>query len=107
MEPPASTPSGSDRVFPSIWYPPQTPKITVPLAASFRTEASSPLSRSHWRSSMVFFVPGRITISGSFRSDARCTYRRDTPGILSKGLKSVKLEILGRRITAISMTPTS
>ena len=42
IAPSASTPSGSDTVRPSIWYPPQMPITGVPAEAALSTAASSP-----------------------------------------------------------------
>ena len=46
-------------------------------------------------------------MSGFFNSPGCFTYLTETPGITSNALKSVKLEILGTRMTAISINPTS
>ena len=46
---------------------------SVPDAAALRISASMPLSRSHFRSSIVFLVPGRKITSGCFKSDGCCT----------------------------------
>ena len=54
---------------------------------------------------MVFLVPGRMMTSGSPSSPARETYRRETLGRRERALKSVKLEIRGRRTTAMSRSP--
>ena len=100
--PPCSTPCGSESVFPSIWNPPQIPNTAPPESAKRRIFASSPLCRSHRRSAIVFFVPGRITRSGSPNCCVDDTYRTDTPSIASSARKSVKLLIRGSRMTAMS-----
>ena len=51
---------------------------------------------------MVLFVPGIIIISGFPNSLTSEIYLRDTLSILENTSKSVKLEILGSFITAIS-----
>ena len=54
---------------------------------------------------MVFFVPGMSTASGFPNSAGEEIYLTLTSSIASRGAKSVKLEILGRRITARSTSP--
>ena len=102
VSPAASTPSGSETDRPSIWYPPHTPNTSVPPAASFRIAASSPRSRSQRRSAIVLFVPGRRIISGVPSAPTWSTYRSDTFSYRSNGEKSVKFEIFGSRMTAMS-----
>ena len=60
-----STPSTSTTSVPSIWKPPQMPRIRVPRACFCRIFASRPVLRSQSRSRIVLFVPGRISTSGS------------------------------------------
>ena len=52
---------------------------------------------------MVLLVPGRMMRSGAPRTAALSTYRTPRALWLSRGEKSVKLEMRGRRMTAISM----
>ena len=104
---PDSAPSSSITSSPIIWYPPQIPHTGTFRPASLRTAPSRPFWRIHKRSLMVFFVPGRITRSGVPSSDTFVTYRTVTPGILTNTSRSVKLEILGNRMTAISTSPFS
>ena len=51
---------------------------------------------------MVFLLPGMTIRSGFFSSFVRVIYRTATPGTRSSGAKSVKLEMRGKRMTAIS-----
>ena len=74
----------------------------MPAAASFFTAASRPFWRIQARSPIVFFVPGSTTRSGSPSCPARSTYRTPSAEWLSSGEKSVKLEMRGRRTTAMS-----
>ena len=50
---------------------------------------------------MEVFVPGIITASGCPKSCLGCKYFTVTDGSDSRGSKSVKLAILGKRITAM------
>ena len=54
---------------------------------------------------MVFLVPGSRIISGRFSCPGCSTYRRVTSSRCSNARKSVKLEIRGVRITAMSIFP--
>jgi len=102
---PASDPAGSTRMSPSIWYPPQIPMTGTPRPAALWIFAARPLSFSHFRSAIVFLVPGKMTRSGVPNSSVRLTYRTENASTQESAPKSVKLEILGNRITAISTAP--
>ena len=64
--------------------------------------ASRPLCRSQRRSARVLLVPGRTTRSGTPSSRQLWTYRTPRAGCSSSREKSVKLEMRGRRMTAMS-----
>ena len=81
------------------------PITVTPSPESRITCSSSPLFRIHRKSAIVFFVPGIKIRWGLPSFDTLSTYRRDTPSSRSKAVKSVKLEIWGRRITAASNPP--
>ena len=104
ISPPPSVLKGSEIDFPSIWSPPQIPKIGIPRDAALRISASRPFCRIHLRSEIVDFVPGMMIISGEPSSATFLTYRSDTPEKRSNGEKSVKLDMRGSRITAISIS---
>ena len=54
---------------------------------------------------MVFFVPGRITMSASSRSLGRRAYFSVTPGCRDRAWKSVKFDMCPSRTTATVTAP--
>ena len=97
-----SIPSESIISSPNIWYPPQMPNIIFPLFFSSLILSKIPFCLITLKSFIVFLVPGIIIKSGLLTSSTFSIYLTLTSSILSKLLKSVKLEIWGSLITAIS-----
>ena len=88
-----STPKSSLIIFPSIWYPPQIPKIKVPLFSSSIILLNIPFFFIALKSSIVFLLPGIIKRLGFPISLALSTYLKDTWFNLPNELKSVKFDI--------------
>ena len=72
-----------------------------PFDAYFFTALSSPVSLSHFISSMVFLLPGIINKSTFFNSLGLVIYSTPVESTCSNTSKSVKFEILGSLITPI------
>ena len=100
-----STWYGSFSTFPNIWYPPQIPIINLPLLWSSFIWFSKPFFLKNIKSSIVDFVPGIITISGSPKDSPKSTYLKLTSSWVSNILKSVKLDIWGVLTTSICISP--
>ena len=101
-----SRPSGSCTVLPSIWYPPQSPKMRLPCRAAARRSMSHPCCRRNFRSPMVDLVPGiRIKSASAGRGCPGWTMTTRTPGVWRSGSRSSKFAMRERRGTAMMMSP--